>query len=76
MSDSQIVGFMDQPHAIDALLADKIDAYASTAVGKPRPGLCPTELEVVGLEQCNEGSVPVQAPSRFNQSNHARFCRR
>jgi polar amino acid transport system substrate-binding protein len=70
VSDSQIVAFKDQPHAIDALLAGKIDAYASTAVGSRVLAGAHTELEVVGLEKSKEGTVPLGAFS-FNRNNHA-----
>jgi polar amino acid transport system substrate-binding protein len=70
VSDSQIVAFKDQPHAIDALLAGKIDAYASTAVGSRVLAGANKELEGVAVETSNESVAPVGAFS-FSQSNHA-----
>jgi polar amino acid transport system substrate-binding protein len=70
VSDSRIVAFKDQPHAIDALLAGKIDAYASTAVGSRVLAGANKELEGVAVETSNESVAPVGAFS-FSQSNHA-----
>ena len=70
VSDSQIVAFKNQPQAVDALLAGKIDAYASTAVGSRALAGENQALEVVGLETSKEGAAPVGAFS-FNKSNHA-----
>jgi polar amino acid transport system substrate-binding protein len=70
VSDNQIVAYKDQPQAIDALLAGKIDAYASTAVGSRVLAGVHKELEVVGLETSQEGGGPLGAFS-FNKSNHA-----
>jgi polar amino acid transport system substrate-binding protein len=70
VSDSQIVAFKDQPHAIDALLAGEIDAYASTEVGSRVLASANKELEVVAHEASKEGAAPVGAFS-FNKSNHA-----
>jgi polar amino acid transport system substrate-binding protein len=66
VSDNQIVAYKDQPQAIDALLAGKIDAYASTAVGSRVLAGVHKELEVVGLETSQEGGGPLG-----NKSNHA-----
>jgi polar amino acid transport system substrate-binding protein len=70
VSDSRIVAFKDQPDAIDALLAGKIDAYASTAVGSRVLADDHQELEVIGLETSREARAPFGAFS-FNTSNHA-----
>jgi polar amino acid transport system substrate-binding protein len=70
VSDSRIVAFKGQPDAIDALLAGKIDAYASTAVGSRVLADGHPELEVVGLETSQEARAPFGAFS-FNTSNHA-----
>ncbi len=70
VSDSQIVTFKDQPAAVAALLAGKIDAYASTGVGSRALASANKELEVVAHEASKEGAVPVGAFS-FNKSNHA-----
>jgi polar amino acid transport system substrate-binding protein len=68
VGDSQIVAFKDQPDAIDALLAGKIDAYASTAVGSRVLASANNELEVVAHEKSKEGGAPVGAFS-FSKSN-------
>jgi polar amino acid transport system substrate-binding protein len=70
VSDDRIVAFKDQPDAIDALLAGKIDAYASTAVGSRVLADQHRELEVIGLETSRGASAPFGAFS-FNTSNHA-----
>jgi polar amino acid transport system substrate-binding protein len=70
VSDSQIVAFKDQPHAIDALLAGKIDAYASTAVGSRVLAGANKELEGLAVETSNDGVAPVGAFS-FSKGNHA-----
>jgi polar amino acid transport system substrate-binding protein len=69
VSDSQVVMFKDQPQAIAALLAGKIDAYASTSVGNRVLAGANSALEAVSLEQGEEGQAPVGAFS-FNRSNH------
>jgi polar amino acid transport system substrate-binding protein len=68
VSDSQIVAFKDQPEAIDALLAGRIDAYASTAVGSRVFASANNQLEVVAHETSKEGRAPVGAFS-FSKSN-------
>ena len=68
VSDSQIVAFKDQPDAIDALLAERIDAYASTAVGSRVLASANNELEVVAHEKSKVGGAPVGAFS-FSKSN-------
>ncbi|MFM0169361.1 transporter substrate-binding domain-containing protein [Paraburkholderia sediminicola] len=68
VSDSQIVAFKSQPDAIDALLAGKIDAYASTAVGSRVLASANKELEVVAHEKSKEGRAPAGAFS-FSKSN-------
>ena len=69
VSDSQVVTFKDQPQAIAALLAGKIDAYASTSVGNRVLAGANSALEAISLEQGKEGRAPVGAFS-FNRSNH------
>jgi polar amino acid transport system substrate-binding protein len=69
VSDNQVVTFKDQPQAIDALLAGKIDAYASTAVGSRALAGENSELGMVSLEKSKEGQAAVGAFS-FNKSNH------
>ncbi|WCM21266.1 transporter substrate-binding domain-containing protein [Paraburkholderia bryophila] len=68
VKDSQIVAFKDQTEAIDALLAGKIDAYASTAVGSRVLAGANQELEVVAHETGKDGRAPVGAFS-FSKSN-------
>lgn len=66
--DSQIVAFKGQTEAIDALLAGKIDAYASTAVGSRVLASANKELEVLAHETSKDGRAPVGAFS-FSKSN-------
>ncbi|CAE6747774.1 transporter substrate-binding domain-containing protein [Paraburkholderia nemoris] len=66
--DSQIVAFKGQTEAIDALLAGKIDAYASTAVGSRVLASANQELEVVAHETSKDGRAPVGAFS-FSKNN-------
>lgn len=68
VNESQVVAFRSQPDAIDALLAGKIDAYASTAVGSRVIANANPELEVVAHAMSKEGSAPVGAFS-FSKSN-------
>ena len=68
VSDSQIIAFKDQHGAIEALLAGRIDAYASTAVGSRVLAKTNKELEVVAHEKSREGRAPVGAFS-FSKSN-------
>jgi polar amino acid transport system substrate-binding protein len=69
VSDDQMVTFKDQPAAIAALLAGKIDAYASTGVGSRALASDNQELAAVALEPGRNGKVPVGAFS-FNKDNH------
>ncbi|MFM0320762.1 transporter substrate-binding domain-containing protein [Paraburkholderia nemoris] len=68
VSDGQIVAFKGQTEAIDALLAGKIDAYASTAVGSRVLASANQELEVVAHETGKDGRAPVGAFS-FSKGN-------
>ncbi|MBN3763543.1 transporter substrate-binding domain-containing protein [Burkholderia sp. Ac-20365] len=68
--DEQITMFKDQPEAIAALLAGKIDAFAGTAVGNRAIAGSNKELEAVAHDMSKETAVPVGAFS-FNKSNHA-----
>ena len=68
VSDGQIVAFKGQTEAIDALLAGKIDAYASTAVGSRVLASANQELEVVAHETSKDGRAPVGAFS-FSKGN-------
>ena len=69
VSDSQIMIFQDQPAAVAALLAGKIDAYASTGVGSRALADANQELEAVALGKSQNGKAPVGAFS-FNKNNH------
>jgi polar amino acid transport system substrate-binding protein len=69
VSDSQIVTFKDQPAAVAALLAGKIDAYASTGVGSRALASANQELEAVTLDKSKNAKPPVGAFS-FNKNNH------
>jgi polar amino acid transport system substrate-binding protein len=69
VSDGQILAFRDQSHAVDALIAGKIDAYASTAIGNRVLAGAHQELEAVALERSKENGAPLGAFS-FNKSNH------
>jgi polar amino acid transport system substrate-binding protein len=68
VSDGQIVVFKDQPEAISALLAGKVDAYASTALGNRVLANLNQELESVAHAVGNVGSAPVGAFS-FSKAN-------
>jgi polar amino acid transport system substrate-binding protein len=68
VSDSQIVAFKDHADAIDALVAGRIDAYASTTIGNRVVASANQELEVVAHARSKEGKVPVGAFS-FSKSN-------
>jgi polar amino acid transport system substrate-binding protein len=68
VSDGQIVVFKDQPEAISALLAGKVDAYASTALGNRVLENLNQELESVAHAVGNVGSAPVGAFS-FSKAN-------
>ncbi|MFT4117748.1 transporter substrate-binding domain-containing protein [Bradyrhizobium sp.] len=69
VTDSQIVIFKDQPTAVDALLAGKVDAYASTAVGNRVIAGANEKLEAVAHETRKDGRLPLGGFS-FNKSNH------
>jgi polar amino acid transport system substrate-binding protein len=68
--DSQIVIFNDQPEAVAALLAGKIDVFAATAVGNRVIANANQKLEAVPLENSKDGNAPVGAFS-FRKSNHS-----
>ncbi|CAD6549747.1 hypothetical protein LMG27952_04902 [Paraburkholderia hiiakae] len=70
VSDSQIVTFSDQPEAIAALLAGKVDAFAATAVGNRAAASANEALEAVAHEANKVGRAPVGAFS-FSKSNHS-----
>jgi polar amino acid transport system substrate-binding protein len=68
--DDQIVMFKDQPEAVAALLAGKIDAFAGTAVGNRVVASANKELEAVAHAMSKETGAPVGAFS-FNKDNTA-----
>jgi polar amino acid transport system substrate-binding protein len=68
VSDSQIVMFNNQPEAVAALLAGKIDAFAATAVGNRVIANANPKLEAVPHKNSKDGKVPVGAFS-FSISN-------
>ena len=61
VSDDQIVVFKDQPEAVTALLAGKIDAFAGTALGNRVLANTNRELEAVAHDMGNTTSAPVGA---------------
>jgi polar amino acid transport system substrate-binding protein len=69
VSDDQIAMFNDQPEAVAALLAGKIDAFAGTAVGNREVAGANATLEAVAHELSKGGNAPVGAFS-FSKSNH------
>lgn len=70
VSDSQIVMFNNQPEAVAALLAGKIDAFAATAVGNRVIANTNPELEAVPHKNSKDGKAPVGAFS-FSKSNYS-----
>jgi polar amino acid transport system substrate-binding protein len=66
--DSQIVVFRDQPEAIAALLAGKIDAFVGTAVGNRALAQAHPGLESVAHEKRQDGKTPVGGFS-FSKDN-------
>ncbi|MGU7769059.1 transporter substrate-binding domain-containing protein [Burkholderia sp. MR1-5-21] len=68
VTDIQIVMFKDQPDAVSALLAGKIDAFAATAVGNRVIADANRALEAVAHETGDEARAPVGAFS-FSKSN-------
>lgn len=70
VNDSQIVMFNNQPEAVAALLAGKIDAFAATAVGNRVIANANPKLEAVPHKNSNDGKAPVGAFS-FSKSNYS-----
>jgi polar amino acid transport system substrate-binding protein len=68
VSDSQFVVFKNQPEAVAALLAGKIDVFAATAVGNRAIVDANRDLEAVEHAMDKNGSAPVGAFS-FNMGN-------
>jgi polar amino acid transport system substrate-binding protein len=66
--DAQLVEFKDQPEAVAALLAGKIDAFTGTAIGGRAVAGVNSGLEAVDLEGNSETSSPVGAFS-FSKKN-------
>ncbi|KVK83155.1 amino acid ABC transporter substrate-binding protein [Burkholderia cepacia] len=69
VGDTQITLFRDQPDAVAALLAGKIDAFAATAVGNRNIAEANPELEAVAHAPDGTGTAPVGAFS-FGKKNH------
>ncbi|MDB6078534.1 MAG: amino acid transporter substrate-binding protein, partial [Akkermansiaceae bacterium] len=69
VGDRQVVLFKDQPDAVAALLAGKIDAFAATAVGNRVIVAANQELEAVAHQAGGARKAPVGAFS-FSKSNH------
>jgi polar amino acid transport system substrate-binding protein len=69
VSDTQMVVFRDQPEAVAALLAGKIDAFVGTAVGNRALAEANPGLETVAHERGKDGRTPVGGFS-FNKHNH------
>ena len=67
--DDQMVVFKDQPEAVTALLASKVDAFAGTALGNRALANANQELEAVAHDMGNARSAPVGAFS-VSKSNH------
>ncbi|MES2038390.1 MAG: transporter substrate-binding domain-containing protein [Pseudomonadota bacterium] len=70
VSDSQIVMFNNQPEAVAALLAGKIDAFAATAAGNRIIARDHKELQAVAHDLGKQNKAPVGAFS-FNKNNLA-----
>ena len=68
VSDDQLVVFKDQPEAVIALLAGKMDAFTGTALGRRVLASANQELEAVVHEVGNATSAPVGAFS-FSKNN-------
>lgn len=68
VAEDRIVTFKDQPAAVAALLAGKIDAYVSTTVGNRALVAIHEDLEVVANEGSAGGRLPVGAFSFNKQS--------
>lgn len=68
VSDDQFVVFKDQPEAVTALLAGKVDAFAGTALGGRVLANANGELEAVAHDMGNARSAAVGAFS-FSKNN-------
>lgn len=65
VNDNQFMMFNNQPEAVAALLAGKIDAFAATAIGNRIIAGVNQELEAVPLENSKVGAFS------FSKSNHS-----
>jgi len=70
VGDGQLVVFRNQPEAIAALVAGKIDAFAATAIGSRAAAEGNPAVEAVAHEMGQAAQVPVGAFS-FAKGNHA-----
>ncbi len=68
VSDAQLVEFRDQPEAVAALLAGRIDAFSGTALGGRVLADANQALEAVAHEPAGKGGAPVGAFS-FSKAN-------
>ena len=68
VSDAQFVEFRDQPEAVAALLAGRIDAFTGTALGGRVLADANQALEAVAHEPGGKGSAPAGAFS-FSKAN-------
>lgn len=68
VSDAQLVEFKDQPDAVAALLAGKIDAFTGTALGGRVLAAANPELEAVAHDVSGKGNAPAGAFS-FSKNN-------
>lgn len=66
----QLVVFRNQPEAIAALVADKIDAFAATAIGSCTAAVSNPAVEAVAFELGQGAMVPVGAFS-FAKGDHS-----
>ncbi|MCR8561623.1 transporter substrate-binding domain-containing protein [Mucilaginibacter sp. BJC16-A38] len=69
VSDSQIVMFNNQPEAVAALLAGKIDAFAATAIGNRGIATANPKLQAIPHKTSKDGKALSGAFS-FSKSNH------
>ena len=70
VGDGQLAVFRDQPEAIAALVAGRIDAFAATAIGSRTAADGDPAVEAVAHEASQGAKVPVGAFS-FAKGNHS-----
>jgi polar amino acid transport system substrate-binding protein len=69
VSDDQIVLFKDQPEAVAALMAGKIDAFAATALGNRTTAIANPALDAVDVDTGKRGAELIGGFS-FSKSNY------